>query len=95
MDIARGEKVEGELDLLVTRRHEKRSESEGERLVCELWQETEMRHAQQRREANRLAWCEYHRQQAERHRATLTDLIGHHEAQAAKYRENGAYHEKE
>jgi hypothetical protein len=30
VDIARGERVEEELDLLVTRRHEKRSESEGE-----------------------------------------------------------------
>ena len=30
MDIARAEKVEGELDILITRRHEKRSEGEGE-----------------------------------------------------------------
>jgi hypothetical protein len=86
---AKGEKVEGELDILITRRHEKRRETEGERLEREVWQETEIRHSQQRREANRLAWCEYHRQQAERHRATLTDLIAHHQDQAAKYRENG------
>ena len=89
VDISHGEKVEGELDILITRRHEKRRETEGERLEREVWQETEIRHSQQRREANRLAWCEYHRQQAERHRATLTDLIAHHQDQAAKYRENG------
>jgi hypothetical protein len=82
VDIARGERVEGELDLLVTRRHEKRSESEGERLERELWQETEMRHAQQRREANRLAWCEYHRAAADRARRTLETLIAEHEAAA-------------
>jgi len=82
VDIARGEKVEGELDLLVTRRHEKRSESEGELLEREAWQETEMLHAQQRREANRLAWCEYHRAAAERARRTLEALIAEHEAAA-------------
>jgi hypothetical protein len=90
---AKGEKVEGELDILITRRHEKRRETEGERRERELWQDTEIRHAQQRREANRLAWCEYHRSAAERHRATLASLISHHETQAEKYRENGHYHE--
>ena len=83
MDIARAEKVEGELDILITRRHEKRSESEGERREREAWQETEMRHAQQRREANRLAWCEYHRAAAERARRTLEALIAEHGAAAS------------
>jgi hypothetical protein len=36
------------------------------------------------REENRVAWCEYHRGQAERHRAVLKGLIAHHEQQAAK-----------
>jgi hypothetical protein len=32
----------------------------------------------------RLAWAEWHREQARRHRATLDDLIAHHEEQAAR-----------
>jgi hypothetical protein len=32
----------------------------------------------------RLLWAEWHRDQAERHRATLTDLIVHHEAEALR-----------
>jgi hypothetical protein len=30
------------------------------------------------------AWVEYHRAQVERHRATLADLIAHHEAEAER-----------
>ena len=37
-----------------------------------------------RREENRLAWCEYHRDQAERHRAVLASLIARHEAEAQR-----------
>ncbi len=32
----------------------------------------------------RQAWAEWHRAQAERHRATLDDLIAHHEEQAER-----------
>ncbi len=32
----------------------------------------------------RQAWSQWHRAQAERHRATLTDLICHHESAAAR-----------
>jgi hypothetical protein len=32
----------------------------------------------------RLEWAAWHRDQAERHRAALTDLIVHHEAEAAR-----------
>ncbi len=32
----------------------------------------------------RQEWAEWHRDQAERHRATLDDLIAHHEEQAAR-----------
>ena len=34
--------------------------------------------------ATRSAWSEWHRAQAERHRATLTDLILHHEREAER-----------
>jgi hypothetical protein len=95
VDITRSEKIERELDILVPRCHEKRVETEGERRAREAWQESEILHAQQHREANCLAWASYQRQQAERHRATLTDLIQHHQEQAERYRENGHHHEKE
>ena len=36
------------------------------------------------REENRVAWCEYHQGQAERHRAVLKALIATREARAAK-----------
>jgi len=32
----------------------------------------------------RQEWAEWHRHQAERHRQTLTDLVAHHEDQAAR-----------
>ncbi len=32
----------------------------------------------------RQEWAEWHRHQAERHRATLTDLVAHHEAEAER-----------
>ncbi len=35
-----------------------------------------------RREENRAAWCEYHRQQAERHRGILEALVSYHERRA-------------
>ncbi len=32
----------------------------------------------------RRAWSQWHRAQAERHRAALTDLVAHHEREAAR-----------
>jgi hypothetical protein len=93
VDISHGEKVEGELDILITRRHEKRVESEGERQAEELYAASVRAFNAAREHERRAEWATFHRQQAERHRATLTALISRHEAQAAKYRENGHYHE--
>jgi len=36
----------------------------------------------------RQAWAEWHRAQAERHRAALTDLVAHHEEQAERLEGN-------
>ena len=38
----------------------------------------------------RSAWADHHRAQAERHRATLTDLIAHHERAASRLEGGGA-----
>ncbi len=37
-----------------------------------------------RRAETRQEWAEWHRDQAERHRRALTDLVAHHEEQAAR-----------
>jgi hypothetical protein len=94
-DISRGEEIEKDLDAMIRRRHDKRVESEGERRERELWAEIEERFAQKRRAQNRAAWAAYHRQQAQRHRATLTDLVVFHEAQARKYMGNAHHHNTE
>jgi hypothetical protein len=63
--------------------------------VQEMYAESVRRHEENQRRLNAAAWYEYHQGQAARHRVTLEALIGHYEAQAEKYRENGHYHEKE
>ena len=83
-DIARGEAVEKELDVFVSRRDTKRRESEGERAVEELWQVSERLHDADRRAENRAAWCRFHSDMAGRHRAVLEDLIATHEAEAER-----------
>jgi hypothetical protein len=83
-DIGRGEAVERELDAFISKRHEQRVQAEGEHLAFEMWQESECKYAERRREANRQAWASFHEEQAERHRATLQALVEHHETQAAK-----------
>ena len=83
---APGEAVEAELDRLITRRHDARVSSEGERLAEEMWRESERRHAERRREEMRAAWCEHHQGQAARLRTVLEELIAGHEQQAERYR---------
>ena len=75
-DIRQGEKVEKELDILITRRHEKRRQAEGERQEEELWRESERRHAEQRREENRLAWCEHFERMRTLHGALADEYDG-------------------
>jgi hypothetical protein len=50
---------------------------------------------ERRREENLAAWAAFHRRQAQRHRATLTDLVVFHEAQARKYMGNAHHHNSE
>jgi hypothetical protein len=78
VEIARGEMVEKELDAMIARRSRQQDSDE----ESELWQESVRRHKARRREEMREAWGEYHRDQAERHRRTLQDLVRHHEEKA-------------
>jgi hypothetical protein len=84
---APGEAVEAELDRLITRRHDTRVSSEGERQAEEMWQESVKRYEEERRQVARLEWHAFHCGQAERHRATLQALIEHHESEAARLME--------
>ena len=86
-NIARGEATEKELDRLITRRHEARVSSEGERQAEEMWQESVKRYEEERLEMAHLEWHAFHCGQAERHRATLQALIEHHESEAARLME--------
>ena len=83
-DIARGELVEKELDVFISRQHDRRVTDEGERPAEAAWMESERRHDVGRREAMRAAWAEYHRGQAERHRTVLESLIDRHEAEVER-----------
>jgi hypothetical protein len=55
MGVAGGEMAEKQLDILITRRHDRRVADEGERQALEMWQESERKYAERRREANREA----------------------------------------
>ncbi len=75
-DIPRGELVEKELDVFISRRHESRVVDEGERPTEEAWMESGRRHDASRREEMRAAWCEYHRGQAGRRRGYYVEPHG-------------------
>jgi hypothetical protein len=84
VDISRSEAVEHELNRLVERRHDHRTAEERHKPSEELWQESVERYEAERQRQLRAAWCEYHQDQATRHRAVLEALIAHHEGQAEK-----------
>jgi hypothetical protein len=83
-DIAPGAQVDGELDAFIERRHKERVKAEGERRLEAEWKASERKHNAARDAELRTAWSEYHKEQAERHKAVLASLIEHHEAEASK-----------
>jgi hypothetical protein len=95
VDIAKGGATERELDSLIRRRGDARARDEGRRAEEELWAQSCRVHNAKREQERRAAWVGFHRAQAARHRATLTDLVAHHQAEAAKYAENNGPHEED
>ena len=85
MDVAHVEMVEAELNRLIER-HSSLEMDTYERE--ELWQKSVRAYTARRREEMRAVWASYHAGQAARHRRTLEGLIAHHEAQAARLRED-------
>jgi hypothetical protein len=67
VEIARGELVEKELDAMIERRSRQNDPEE----QSELWQQSVGAYTARRHEEMRAAWCEYHQDQAARHRAVL------------------------
>jgi hypothetical protein len=84
VDISRGESVEHELNRLIEKRHGQHTTEEGHRPSEELWKASVEGYNYERERQLRAAWCEYHQDQAARHRATLETLIARHKAAAAR-----------
>jgi hypothetical protein len=89
MDVAQGQwstdAVDAELDRLISRR----ASQDGRPAPLpdaehELWKASVRAYNAARIEENRQAWREHHQRQAACLRATLEELIAHHEEQAAK-----------
>jgi hypothetical protein len=95
VDVVRAEMVESELDRMIERRDDKRRETDGHRRSEEMYAESVRVYNAARERERRAEWAKYHRQQAERHRATLEALIGHHQAESEKYTENNRHHEED
>jgi hypothetical protein len=68
-----------ELERLITKRHDPR---DGEALLEPSYAESVRRYNAKLQAANREMWTQFHREQAERHRATLERLIQVHERRA-------------
>jgi hypothetical protein len=82
LDVAHDTAREAELDRLITKRHDQRTRSEGERAEQALWKESVKRYHEQRRRENCAAWyahemnlCEVHARLSEEHRIRAEELL--------------------
>ena len=80
MDVARGEHIEGELDVFISRRNEKRVASEGERAAEEMWRESVARFHERSEAEMRSRWIDFHQNMHRIHSA----LAAEHEEKAEK-----------
>ncbi|CAA9468793.1 MAG: hypothetical protein AVDCRST_MAG02-3454 [uncultured Rubrobacteraceae bacterium] len=83
-EIGRGESVEGELNRLIEKRHDRRVTDQGERPAEEVFMESERAYFARLQAERRAEWCEYHRGQAESLRRALAALVAEHEAAAER-----------
>ena len=83
--VGHGEHVEAELNGFVSKRHEQREAAGEPRSAQAIWRESERHYDAARLGRMRAAWCEYHRGQAERHRAALGALVDYHERRAEHF----------
>jgi hypothetical protein len=80
VDASRTEAADRELVRMIERRSRK-GEVDADELEP-FYMESVRRYNDRRREEMRAAWCEYHQEQAARHRAVLEVLIARHEEKA-------------
>jgi hypothetical protein len=59
VDVEHSERVERNLDRLITKRHDQRRMSEGDRRAQDLWAESVRRYNARQQQDHRLAWYEY------------------------------------
>jgi hypothetical protein len=83
--VEQGERVEGELDAFIERRHDQRVKDEGERAREELWQASVRRYNARQSENLLSAWYEYEMRLYRIH----SGLALEHLEKAEKYIENG------
>ncbi len=74
--------VDAELERFISRRASQDSSLSNPDEEEESWRASVRKHNARIHEENRAAWCEYHRQQAERHRGILEALVSYHERRA-------------
>ena len=78
-----------QLDRFLQKRYQQAERERGgetrEQREARRYREMTDEQERQRREYNRHQWVAFHRQQAERWRRTLQEVIEHHEQQAEKY----------
>ena len=79
MDVS--ERADIELDRLITKRHDPR---DGDALLEPTYAESVRRYNARVQAELREQWAQWHRSQAERHRALLEGLIARHEEQAQR-----------
>jgi len=84
LDVAPGEAVEDGLDAFIRGRDRQRRREEGDKRQAEAWKESTRRYNAARAAEIREAWCAHHEAQAARLKATLEDLVRHHELEAQK-----------
>jgi uncharacterized protein with PIN domain len=83
VDVMRADTVDLELDRLISRRASTDHRTSADELEPGYVESVRRFNARVRAE-NRAAWSEFHRGQAQRHRAVLEALIARHEAEAEK-----------
>jgi hypothetical protein len=84
LDIEAGERVDGEIDHMIQRRHEERVQDEGQQRIENLWTESLRRYNARQEADHRAAWHEYEMRLYRIH----TGLAAEHLARAEKL-ENG------
>jgi hypothetical protein len=85
LDVERAERVEADLDRLITRRHDQRVKDEAERRAEGLWEESVRRYNARRQQELAQAWLQYHIARRRTHRHTFALLDAHHEQEIARY----------